>query len=520
QRNIYEISSKITAEYFRVSTYSLTLVPIRSKFNHSVISLSSVLPLYYVLPGEEIKLFWDSQTHLLPSPSLLDSLRVFFGLEADDCKIFNHGNIASYEALINFRTCHTDPSRRIMEHQRKDFAKYLSGRKLQEVMNQYSNNFEKCVFSEGHTATKRTLPDLYIFIRDLVFRAEIEALYGEHIFAVCPSLIEDFWAFYDAFPVISRQLPRWLFPSSYRTRDKMKANLHRWKKSISSSPSDVPSDIEKGTSYVHSMIRRHELLGFSDSGIASVLLGYLFVTTANTIPATAWMIFHIVEDRSLCYRLRHELHVETNRGSQLSLKQLQQAPLLNSVYREVLRLHVAGTVGRKAPDHSLDFRNGVKIQPNIPIMSASWLGGLDESFWNTGSTINGIKQHPVEHFWAERFLKYPNDPTSGPIKPLSGGPEGLQSDTGKESSHSDASAKLVLSGLQTHWFPFGGGPGKCPGEMLARNTILVSAFSALRLLDIELTDPSAALNLTSKHRSFPFGDHAFSHSVPIMVSIR
>lgn len=232
------------------------------------------------------------------------------------------------------------------------------------------------------------------------------------------------------------------------------------------------------------------------------------------------MIFHIVQDRSLSYRLRQELQIGTNRSSQLSLRQLQQAPLLNSVYREVLRLHIAGTVGRKAPDHSFYFRNGTKIQPNIPIMSASWLGGLDESFWNTGSTINGVKQHPVESFWAERFLKYPDDPTSGPIKPLSGEPEGIQSDTCKANSHDDASAKLVISGLQTHWFPFGGGPGKCPGEMLARNTILVSAFSALRLLDIEITDPSAALNLTSKHRSFPFGDHAFSHSVPIMVSIR
>ena len=35
----------------------------------------------------------------------------------------------------------------------------------------------------------------------------------------------------------------------------------------------------------------------------------------------------------------------------------------------------------------------------------------DEAVWNTGRTLpNGQQEHPLDKFWAERFLEYPNDP--------------------------------------------------------------------------------------------------------------
>lgn len=128
------------------------------------------------------------------------------------------------------------------------------------------------------------VPDMYLFVRDAIFRAEVEALYGKNLFIICPSICDDFWKFYDAFPVVSRGGPRWPYPSKYRTRDRMLENLHSWRKWCNSNSHHDNEELGNsehnpvwGTRYVRDMVRRHEELGFSDAGISSVMLGFLFV---------------------------------------------------------------------------------------------------------------------------------------------------------------------------------------------------------------------------------------------------
>lgn len=249
---------------------------------------------------------------------------------------------------------------------------------------------------------------------------------------------------------------------------------------------------------------------------------------ANTVPAAAWTILHILLDQSLVSRLRKELLHEINdANSPIDLKALLSASLLNSVYRETLRLHVASAVGRKTLGAGLRLHGDClsSITPGSTGMSANWLGGLDESFWNTGRIIDGVAEHPVQSFWAERFLEYPDDPTSGPVRNRAGSVSTTWAEINQSAREKtvadDSKARLAnLAALRGHFFPFGGGAWKCPGETLAKSTILVSVFLLLRDLDIEILDPVNAAKTRSKHRAMPFGTHAFDRAVPIRVRKR
>lgn len=239
------------------------------------------------LPGEAVREMFRNSRNSVPVPGLFDALTVFFGLTPRESAVFDHARISDFEDQHGegYRTTHPDPSRRIIEHQRRDFSRFLTGDGLADIMGRFHVNLQREVARPlTSPIAQERLPDLYRLVRDAVFRAEVEAIYGENVFAISPSFCEDFWAFYDAFPVVSRGLPRWLFPSHYRARDRMLDNFRAWRRCCSSrldlSEDDlVDCEYEPvwGTRYVRRMVQRHEKMGFSEDGIASVMLGYLFV---------------------------------------------------------------------------------------------------------------------------------------------------------------------------------------------------------------------------------------------------
>lgn len=133
---------------------------------------------------------------------------------------------------------------------------------------------------------------------------------------------------------------------------------------------------------------------------------------------------------------------------------------------------------------------------------------------------SGAPEYPVETFWAERFLEYPEEAISGPIRK----PEWSMYETRGRSSQKtvedDRRAKLVTAGLSGYWFPFGGGASKCPGEALASCTVLTSVAIVITSLNIELVAPGEAAKTRSKQRTLLFGSHAFDRLVPVRVRTR
>ncbi|OAQ60189.1 cytochrome p450 domain-containing protein [Pochonia chlamydosporia 170] len=447
-------------------------------------------------------------------------MSTLFGLPPEDYHIFNTANNSHADSV----TPKNDPSRIIMMSQRKDIVFYLQGSNLNWLMQQFTCKFIEILRREPEGPWQMK-PDLYQYMTRGIFLAEVDVLYGEGIFKSCPTLCEDFWAFYEAIPVISRNIPTWMSPSSYVAQRKMLNNFRTWQLSCVSESNERKTGVDTtgpddiwGTHYIRRMYERFRDLGFSEGGIATAMVGFLFLyvqpslvrnqlikvesTVANSIPASVWMMLYIFLDKDLRERVEVEISDAFDGGTDLvQTDKLMKAPLLNSICNEVLRLRVGSPFGRTSQS-TVELTGGLKVLPGIPIMSVNWLGGLDTKFWNTGRIMpDQFDEHPLEQFWAERFLEYPDDTTSGPLRKD-------QTQPGETTLAGVSESRVGCARLITN------------GEALGKQIMLISVAVVLRELHIELQNPAAAATTGSKHRTLPFGSHAFDKAVPFKIRVR
>jgi hypothetical protein len=68
-----------------------------------------------------------------------------------------------------------------------------------------------------------------------------------------------------------------------------------------------------------------------------------------------------------------------------------------------------------------------------------------------------------------------------------------------------------------HFFPFGGGAFRCPGETLAKQVIFASVAMVLQSYELRLIDPDEARKIEPGHRELPFGLHSFDRPVPVEI---
>lgn len=156
-------------------------------------------------------------------------------------------------------------------------------------------------------------------------------------------------------------------------------------------------------------------------------------------------------DSTLLSRLRDSLRgtVEQTSGLDLNLKMIEKIPLLLSVYAETLRRLLAVHITRCAPDHDIRVNNWLLPRKKVMIVNTH-LAHMDADVWNTRDGA-----HPLDTFWAERFLIYPNDPASGPVrKDLHDLPATPSSGKGE---HKTEKPHFSVDGLQGSFIPFGGG---------------------------------------------------------------
>lgn len=159
---------------------------------------------------------------------------------------------------------------------------------------------------------------------------------------------------------------------------------------------------------------------------------------------------------------------------------LGNAPLLQSIYAETLRLRTSILVTRM-PEHD-DFQLGDWIFPKHDIVAvSSQVAHRDKEVWSSGSATD---THPLEEFWPERFLIYPNIPGSGPLRNAKAqrvavSKPGLQGST-------EEKPKFSVDGLAGAWIPYGGGQTLCPGRHYAKQEMLLTFAIWATVFDIEI----------------------------------
>jgi len=173
----------------------------------------------------------------------------------------------------------------------------------------------------------------------------------------------------------------------------------------------------------------------------------------------------------------------------LEVESLLRKPFLLSIYAETLRLYVRVYITRCPERSDLQINDWI-FPKNKVILVASDPAHFDSQIWNTS---NG--RHPLNKFWAERFLLRAGDDSSGPVRNLEGhNAEGsikpLKGRLGQESNLQPATLKIpvrfTMNGLYGSWIPYGGGSRACPGRHFAKREILFTCAMLLAAFDIEI----------------------------------
>jgi cytochrome P450 len=225
---------------------------------------------------------------------------------------------------------------------------------------------------------------------------------------------------------------------------------------------------------------------------------------ANSIPAVFWMIVEAVQRPDLLSQALGEVLTsqswsQLSTNSSMDIESLCNMPILQSMYAETLRLYTSLFALRSAP-HG-DFNLGNFTIPKDELIAVDTrVGAMNRSIWNVGDAQS---PHPIDQFWAERFLVYPDDPKSGPLRFNSSKPKAFAPPAEAfDPSHPNNNGKgpqFTMDGLSGAWFPFGGGTRQCPGRNFAKQEIILSFALMFSKLDIELLgDADSAVNVRAR----------------------
>jgi len=149
------------------------------------------------------------------------------------------------------------------------------------------------------------------------------------------------------------------------------------------------------------------------------------------------------------------------------------------VYAEVLRLRVE--------IQSVFYSDREDIQVNewrFPkkslLLVPTGPAHRDPDFWNTRDG-----EHPLDTFWADRFLVYPNDPLSGPRRKTAAALSKSEQDR-IQNLIDRGKPRFVSTGMADSYMPYGVGERTCPGRGFSRREIVAFCASIVNDFDIEL----------------------------------
>jgi cytochrome P450 len=203
---------------------------------------------------------------------------------------------------------------------------------------------------------------------------------------------------------------------------------------------------------------------------------------SNSIPAVFWSLYEVFRDPFLLSRIRREVDAarlpsaDPNVLPHYDLNVLSKLPLLQSVYAEVLRLRTAVLVTRTPERKDFSLGNWI-FQKDKLVMASSYTAHHDGNIWNAGTPDD---PHPLNEFWAERFLIYPNEPNSGPLRHTKAqhktatpaNPNTSELPDIAEEEEKGREPKFSTDGLAGAWIPYGGGQTLCPGRHYAKQEML------------------------------------------------
>lgn len=310
--------------------------------------------------------------------------------------------------------------------------------------------------------------DLWTFLRRVLFKATVTAFLGSRVLEIYPDLEADYFAFDSDMLKMFFGFPRVLIPKGYAARDRLVRGLMWWHQSAMdecggapADPMDDPWEPLYGSRCNRARQYMYYAKGASTAGRAALDAGFLFALGSNVVPATAWMLFHILDPRDpdLKGEIEGEVKTALQPDGSLNHSSLAALPLLASVYREMLRYYVDFLVSREMlADVDLPLDESGKILMRVRkgelIVAPTYLSHRAKD------TCMGDEAAPASNFNPRRYA---------PVEKISG------------------LRKFSTEGQNSHaYFPFGGGKSACPGRAFARQEVLAAVSAVLNRYEIEV----------------------------------
>ncbi|KAF1352502.1 cytochrome P450 [Delphinella strobiligena] len=396
------------------------------------------------------------KTYVLTSPKAVQALFKARGPHRDkfNADIFEKGLAVSSSDTVKFYS-----DKAAQEKLNDNFL--LRSDRVNELTFEFSRGLQQVLDEASDTIEQMGEMGLYTWLRDRMFKASTDALMGERLLESYPGLCNDFFEFEREFLSFFFGFPKWTMPDAYQRRDMMIKKLkdchqkmHEESGGLPMSPdNEVPWEPVYGSRLNRGRHIFYNTCGISADAKAGIDLGLLFGISSNAIPATGWMLFHILNPHSephLLDRVMAELGTIRQKDRGLDVHQLVALPLLSSIFHEVLRLYVDALVTRFIPtDLALpvdeDNKQYLLLKKDTMVLAPSWIAHHDPAWMTTTMA-------PENVFYAERFLRV--DP-----------------ETGKHIfSASTANGRLL---------PFGGGKTICPGRVFAKQEVLAAVAMVL-----------------------------------------
>lgn len=193
-------------------------------------------------------------------------------------------------------------------------------------------------------------------------------------------------------------------------------------------------------------------------------------------------MIELIKDRTLFEAVRTEAMeayiTDTNTGAKrIDAQKLINLPLLQSLYIEIMRLHVSFNVTRKVMQPiQVD---GYMIEKGALLQTCSQIAHYEDAVWATS-------EHPASEFWAWRHVQYVDsrDDSTGETTR-----QAQFAMKGRPSSFFPYGMFLLLSyDADTDWLIPGGGYVMCPGRHFAKQEIILAIAVLVTKFDIEFDE--------------------------------
>lgn len=335
------------------------------------------------------------------------------------------------------------------------------------------------VIGDGDELTKRV--DLYGWLRTAMFKASATMYMGEHILKSYPDFATDFIVWERGFLDLMFGFGKYMAPEAHDAQAKVIAGATKWIEHVDKltegkcpNPNDpnVAWEPHWGSRLSRGRQQLWHNLGLSQKGRASAELGLAFGLNSNAIPATNWMLLHILDPKTpeVLPRVLKEAKtaavVNADDTITLDIQKLASQPLLQSIFHETLRCYTDVMVTRELFDDvklPLDDDKGspraLLLKKGSTVIAPSLMNHWDATYY---------VDPPADVFYAERFLA----------------PAGEGKKEGGEHVFSTAAAGNRM-------FPWGGGKTICPGRLFAKQETLAAVALTLLSFDIQPVDKTS-----------------------------